>query len=235
LTGFAYRYSALEDELALQRAFLERLRERPHGAQNALANEQQFVNDLRHGEWPWADHGWESTKTSLDNAHHRFRALTNALRNHYFRQEDAELKRTLQTLVYECASRSESFADPPTSGAGEAVEPTKAAVRRQVDQEGEAIDEEAVLASRRRLTSPIPRRPLRMVALDEAWLITTGVAALVVAFIGYQTQFLDDASFDGGTGDYAALAAWALALQVAGTTVVQVVGRLATPAGASSA
>jgi hypothetical protein len=76
---------------------------------------------------------------------------------------------------------------------------------------------------------PEPREhPFRHWALDHAVLITSVAAAGLITFVGYQTQFLNSTDFDGGAGDYARLIGWSLALQISGTTIVQVVGRLST-------
>ena len=59
-------------------------------------------------------------------------------------------------------------------------------------------------------------------------LITMIVGAFVVAFVGFQTQFVGDKTFDAGNGDYLRLFGWAFAIQVAGVTVLEVAGKLVT-------
>ena len=58
--------------------------------------------------------------------------------------------------------------------------------------------------------------------------------AFVVAFVGFQTQFVGDKSFDAGNGDYLRLFAWAFAIQVARVTILEVAGKLVT-SGANGA
>ena len=60
------------------------------------------------------------------------------------------------------------------------------------------------------------------------------VGAFVVAFVGFQTQFVGDKTFDAGTGDYLRLFAWAFAIQVAGVTVLEVAGKLVTSANSGT-
>ena len=62
--------------------------------------------------------------------------------------------------------------------------------------------------------------------LDNAWWITLAMIALVVVFFGYQTQFLENAAFEGDTLDYYRLAGWALAFQLAGGTLLETLGKL---------
>ena len=62
--------------------------------------------------------------------------------------------------------------------------------------------------------------------LDNAWWITLVVVAMAVIFVGYETQFVDDPSFKGIPANYLGFAAWALAIQVAGGTVIETVGKL---------
>lgn len=243
LTSFAYHYSSLKEELAVQRKYLSKLPQEPDGAKSALATEQEFINDLRNGEWPWQS--GDETNKRLNTARHRFRAVTIAFRNYYFNQHDPTLRDQLDQRIREVNSAdSDALGEkldaegasklPGLEGASHQTVPAPHLVPDIVEPVASTqLDEEEVRRSALRPPTRSPRR-LRLIALDTAWLITSIVAALVVAFIGYQTEFLGDASFDGGPGDYAALAAWALALQVAGTTVVQVVGRLATPAAASA-
>src|SRR5215204_428105 len=64
--------------------------------------------------------------------------------------------------------------------------------------------------------------------LDNAWWITLLIIAAVIVFVGYQTQFIDDPSFEGDAADYVQLIAWALAIQVAGGTIIETVGKLRT-------
>ena len=77
-------------------------------------------------------------------------------------------------------------------------------------------------------------RNFAQILLDNSLLITMIVGAFVVAFVGFQTQFVADTSFDAGTGDYIRLVAWAFALQVAGVTVLEVAGKLVTSAASST-
>lgn len=69
---------------------------------------------------------------------------------------------------------------------------------------------------------------MSLVLLDNAWWLTLFVIAMVVVFAGYQTQFLEDQAFEGDHADYVQLAAWALAIQVAGGTVIETVGKMRT-------
>jgi hypothetical protein len=77
-------------------------------------------------------------------------------------------------------------------------------------------------------------RSLPQFLLDNVLFITMVSAALIVMIVGYQTQFLDNKAFDGGNGDYLKLFLWAFALQVAGVTVAEVVGKLSTSASNST-
>jgi len=71
--------------------------------------------------------------------------------------------------------------------------------------------------------------------LDNSLLLTMVVGAVVVATVGFQTQFVDNAQFDNGNGTYLKLFAWAFALQLAGVTVLEVAGKLVTSATARAA
>jgi hypothetical protein len=86
------------------------------------------------------------------------------------------------------------------------------------------------------LSTPRPeRRSFAQMMLDNSLLITMIVGAVVVAFVGYQAEFIGDESWDGGSGDYLRLFAWAFALQVAGVTILEVAGKLVTAASAPPA
>ena len=76
-------------------------------------------------------------------------------------------------------------------------------------------------------------RTFAQILLDNSLLITMIAGAFVVAFVGFQSQFVGDSSFDAGNGDYLRLFAWAFALQVAGVTVLEVAGKLVTSAATS--
>ena len=78
------------------------------------------------------------------------------------------------------------------------------------------------------VVAPAERRSVAQVLLDSSLLITMVVGAIVVAIVGYQTQFTADKTFDAGNGDYLKLFAWAFALQVAGVTILEVAGKLVT-------
>jgi len=83
-------------------------------------------------------------------------------------------------------------------------------------------------AERQRPQAKKEKRSFNQRLLDNSMLLVMVVAALVVAFVGYQTEFVHDPSFDSGSGDYIRLFAWAFALQVAGVTVFEVAGKLLT-------
>jgi hypothetical protein len=86
---------------------------------------------------------------------------------------------------------------------------------------------EDIAALEREISTGALPRNLSQKLLDNALLITMIIGALVVALVGYQTEFVDDSSFDAGDGDYLRLFAWAFALQVAGVTLLEVAGKLA--------
>lgn len=56
-----------------------------------------------------------------------------------------------------------------------------------------------------------------------------------MTFFGYQNQFLDNKDFNGSLTDYVQLFGWALALQIAGTTIIQVIGGLTSTGAGTSA
>lgn len=198
LTRFSSALHELERLMADQNRFTDTDYDPPVG--HVLAAEFARIAALRGEKFPWADP--DAIAEDADDLRVTARTIVAAL--------DAG-----DDAAYEAAAR-------PLVG-------TVAEV--QVERIAAAHRDQAA----RPLAPPLPqpvvvagaeRRSFAQVLLDNSLLITMVVGAIVVAIVGYQTQFTADKTFDAGNGDYLALFAWAFALQVAGVTILEVAGKL---------
>lgn len=187
----------------------------------ALDVERDFLEQLRHRIWPW--NKAEEITASLGVARTRFSQLTAAIRR--ATAGDAAATRRLEALATLIVSEgpdglSESLDDTVDVSEHDIVAPTVSKLRGPLS----APDVEP-----HALFSPT-RRTLSVWLLDHAWWITLAAGALAVCFVGFQQQFLDNAGFEGDASDYVKLAAWGFAIQLAGGTIVETVGKLTSAA-----
>jgi len=240
LVEFARGVDAMNDQIARQR----RLLDSPNASavMNAIAIEVAFVSELRSRIWPWENA--QEVRDEVHRAVRRSRELTTAMRLAALTRAPEEQRR-LDDIV----RRFLRLGEDALGSALEETEPIEEVTRRpsrirrrmvtdrlepsaslaegtaSVPQpQAPALEEEPV-------THPpesFPRRTLSIWLLDNAWWITLFIVALVVIFVGFQTQFIDNPAFEGDGADYVALIAWALAIQVAGGTIIDTVGKLRT-------
>lgn len=67
-------------------------------------------------------------------------------------------------------------------------------------------------------------------AIDHRVAVLGGLTTIVAVAVGFTTQFLDRPAFADSLANYAALFGWAFALQVAGTTLAEMAGKLSARA-----
>jgi hypothetical protein len=227
LIRFDRGLEALEGEIATQKRLLEGGIDAT-AVPGAIAMEAARVKELRSRVWPWEKA--EKVIEELDQAEQEFRTLTVAMRRALYDPThmkmveklalerisggtDDAMEQLLQTTVpaeSTSAAKDQSTVD---------IAPTPDTNRRVDISDAEIQPQEYSLEK---------RRSLGLWLLDNAWWLTLVVVALFVVFVGYQTQFLDDPGFQGDLTDYIQLAAWALAIQVAGGTIIDTAGKLRT-------
>jgi hypothetical protein len=226
LSAFADGIEGLQHEIGIQRHGLTAVSS-PLSGEDALGVERDFIEYMQSLPWPCDSNEWNDRLERLKAAASNFRVLTTAIVRHARRPDDTRVRGTLDALLTAVA-----ILDPKQLGEADAVvEPSDV---EGIDSRSRVGEKPIDLPNPLRMTTRRPpRRPSEWV-LDHAAMIMSMLGALLIAFVGYQTQFLNDKSFEGSIADYVQLAAWALALQISGTTVVQLVGRLTTSGGASA-
>lgn len=215
LVEFASTVQELQRQIEVQRRLID---ERGiETASGAVEVEQTFVGSLRRRNWPWEDA--EKIRRELRKAEGHFRKLTLALRQasgNGDAESEQELKRVVESFV-----RGRT---PVLHGVMSVTQVSRESSRpRRKARYGDFLGRH-----RESMDERFPRRTMSLVLLDNAWWLTLFVIAMVVVFAGYQTQFLEDQAFEGDHADYVQLAAWALAIQVAGGTVIETVGKMRT-------
>jgi hypothetical protein len=229
LIAFDSGLQALEGHIETQRRLVEHRITSP-ALLGAISMETTLVRELRSRVWPW-EKAEEVTK-ALQEAERAFGQLTLAMRraqydNKYIKEVDALASKMIhggpeaigqglleKTLPTQRASviriRRRSAASLPSPAARDDLQ----TVGVEDKPDGPQLEPE--------------RRGLGLWLLDNAWWLTLAVLAALVIFLGFQTQFLDNLAFQGDRTDYIQLAAWALAIQVAGGTIIDTAGKLRT-------
>jgi hypothetical protein len=224
LVEFANGLEALDGEIATQKRLLERVSSTV--AAGAIAMEAAKLKELRSRIWPWEKAG-EVTE-ELRQAQRDFQELTMAMRR---AQYDARYTEVMNDLA---SKRITGGPDDPMSKLLAVTTPTES---KSTAEESSTIEHETAVVidslpadteSDEQPQGYIPegRRSPGLWLLDNAWWLTLAAIAALVVFVGYQTQFLDDFAFQGDRRDYIQLAAWALAVQVAGGTIIDTAGKL---------
>jgi hypothetical protein len=186
------------------------------------------LKELRSRIWPWEKAG-EVTE-ELRQTQRDFQELTMAMRR---AQYDARYTEVMNDLA---SKRITGGPDDPMSKLLAVTTPTES---KSTAEESSTIEHETAVVidslpadteSDEQPQGYIPegRRSPGLWLLDNAWWLTLAAIAALVVFVGYQTQFLDDFAFQGDRRDYIQLAAWALAVQVAGGTIIDTAGKLRT-------
>jgi hypothetical protein len=182
---------------------------------------------LRSRVWPWEKA--DKVIEELDQVEQEFRTLTVAMRRALY---DPNYREVVQKLALERISGD-------TDAIEKLLQTTVPAESQAAAKDQSTVDIAPAPDINHRMDigdadiqpqeySPEKRRSLGLWLLDNAWWLTLIVVALFVVFVGYQTQFLDDPGFQGDLTDYVQLAAWALAIQVAGGTIIDTAGKLRT-------
>jgi hypothetical protein len=200
---FASVVRALRRELEVQRALIQQIGEGSESFATLLRREEQKIDGLLARPWPWPDteQVWSECRTMQA----AFEEVTDGLQRG--ETDTAEARAALvQSLSQVAASEPEIARARAERVAAE----SEAAARV------EALDRAATDSSRN----------LFEVLLDNAWWLILASSAVVVAAIGYYTEFLGNDGFEDEFIEYWKLAAWAFALQLAGTTVLEAAGRL---------
>jgi hypothetical protein len=227
LIRFDRGLEALEGEIATQRRLLESGIEAT-AVPGAIAMEAARVKELRSRVWPWEKA--DKVMEELDQAEQEFRTLTAAMRRAL---HDPKYMKMVEKLALERVSGGADDAMEQLLQTTVSAEVTSAAKDQSTVDIAPTPDTNRridVSDAEMQLQEYIPekRRSLGLWLLDNAWWLTLIVIALFVVFVGYQTQFLDDPGFQGDLTDYIQLAAWALAIQVAGGTIIDTAGKLRT-------
>jgi hypothetical protein len=227
LIVFAGTVDVLETELGRQREMLEALGPDAfsYAVHSAIAVEEALLADVRIRMWPWDQA--EELSAQLKKAQSRFRQLTAGMRR-FASTRDESVRNLLDRIATQ-------IVQDDLASLGESLDLNEE-VQVPVLAHGGHVDGAApqplpsLPTSRTAPLAEVPeRRSVGLWLLDNAWWLTLGVIAALVVFLGYQTQFLENLAFDGDITDYFALAAWALAIQVAGGTIIETVGKLRTP------
>jgi hypothetical protein len=225
LIAFDSGLQALEGHIETQRRLFDQGIRSP-ALPGAIAMETTLVRELRSRVWPW-EKADEVTK-ALREAERVFGQLTLAMRR---AQYDDKYINEADALA---AKMIHGGPDAIGQGLLEATvpaEPAPAGRRRPAARPrppAELEDLGTVEDERDGYRLEPEQRGLGLWLLDNAWWLTLAVLAALVIFVGFQTQFLDNLAFQGDRADYFQLAAWALAIQVAGGTIIDTAGKLRT-------
>lgn len=171
--------------------------------------------------------GMPSHSADLDDVVRREEARVEALRAKPWPWADRS------AVMAECAALEAAFSqatarlrEEASSSVGARPEQLAADLRTLADVE---LDPRAsAIVPSRSQEPPTADRNWFEFLLDNSWWILVFISAFAVAAIGYYTEFQNDDGFSGDQSDYLRLAAWAFAIELAGTTVVEAAGRLAT-------
>ena len=232
---FAGAIEHLESQIAIQRDMSSKFQEFHPVVNEAIEVETHFVLWLRRRIWKWD----EASKIpgELETYQRVFDRFTGVMREAAVTEDpNAQNLMDMARLIFrkgvvEASTLMDKMDE--TKGAAEASTLT--------EPEGVRPQPASKLASTFFMVDPTsgantggsrshfpPRRGLVLWLLDNAWWITLLVIAAVIIFVGYQTEFIDNTAFEGDASDYVQLIAWALAIQVAGGTIIETVGRLRT-------
>jgi hypothetical protein len=226
LIKFDRGLEALEGEIATQQSLLQGGIE-AKAVPGAIAMEAAKVKELRSRVWPWEKA--DKVIEELDQAEQEFRTLTVAMRRALY---DPNYREVVQKLALERISGDTDAIEKllqttvPAESQAAAKDQSTVDIAPAPDINHHTDTGDADIQPQE--YSPEKRRTLGLWLLDNAWWFTLIVVALFVVFVGYQTQFLDDPGFQGDLTDYIQLAAWALAIQVAGGTIIDTAGKLRT-------
>ena len=180
------------------------------GVASILALEDRRIESLRAAKWPWEDNG-DAIVESYTKAQDVFERVTEQMRVWTPETAHAGATQLLREVRRDL---------------GQATTDDQAAQPDMPASTGQSSG--SIAATGRAAERQMRRRALIEVLFDWSWLITLLVAAIAVTAIGYKTEFLDSDTFQDDTNNYWTLAAWAFAIQLAGTTVAEAAGRLVT-------
>lgn len=184
----------------------------------ALETERDVIRDLRERNWPWEDRA--AFVKSYGNAHENARSLSATIRQ-YLLAPTKERRVALESLLSQISLGGTKWLSSDAPLATEKVAtPEENAVVPSMQTFLESPTEP-------QLPKPESRRPMEHL-LDNAGLIILVMTGLVVVFIGYLTQFVNNTAFTGGLRGFFELLAWAFAVQVTGVTVLDLAGRVQT-------
>lgn len=189
----------------------------------AVAVEKQSIAELRDKVWPWERA--EEVKAVLTATKDGVRQLSEMLRRFSVTKSDND-RHSLERLAAAMVDAGPDHLQRQdleklqgvSMGGGTEARPSAASddLFRDIDATSEhGMDR-----------YKDERRTVRFWLLDNAWWITLVIVAAIVVAFGYQTQFLENNGFEGDRLDYFTLGAWAFAIQVAGGSVIETVGRL---------
>jgi hypothetical protein len=200
LTRFSFAMEALDRVVTSQEEFASEDFEPP--VSHVVAAEQANIARLRGERFPWAEA--DQIAADADELRNAASSILTALR-----AGDAASYQSCAELVVGSVERDQ--------------------VQRLTDAHGTRTHFRPSAPP----ASPVAiagasRRSVAQLLLDNSLLITMLVGAFVVAFVGFQSQFVGEKTFDAGNGDYLQLFAWAFAIQVAGVTILEVAGKLVT-------
>jgi hypothetical protein len=226
LLAFAHVRDTIAREIAEQRRLVGAGVPGLPDVANALETESAYTDDLLHRPWPWEAN--VDVRAGYTKALEHCRQLTAALRLAVLNSNDPATVAAANSLARQIVVAGADGLEQDLP-----VAPAADAARAKVEENALAVPPPSTAMPTKQSLPIDHRRNFAQVALDNVWWVTLIIGAGVVAFVGYQTQFLNNKDFNGSLTDYVQLFGWALALQIAGTTVVTVAARLTTSGAAA--
>ncbi|WP_448640264.1 hypothetical protein [Geodermatophilus sp. URMC 63] len=237
---FADAAEALREGMDTQRRIMK-ADPRLQFADAALVAEAEFLDDVRARPWPWKEP--DTVLQELLTVRRFAGRLANVLRQAANQGPESLPAKQLeswidrlakgQTIGQVLADMSKVDGQPADAsrqaswaGISGTVTSSDIAETAGHDSQTKASDRQPA-ATRRELRRRDRRRP-SLWLLDNAWWLTLFFVASIVTFVGFQSEFIDNTSFEGDAADYVQLIAWSLAVQVAGGTIIETIGRLRT-------
>lgn len=221
LDAFTHVMRDIRNQIATQKTLRPEMIQLPYW-DAAFAAEALLLDDLKETPWPWRD--GDAVVQAAGNAQQHVRNLTVTIRGVLASPTDANYGQ-LRNLLIQIATGSSPWLQGP-----DMTVPAHEQMPVEEPLDMPEMGNPAMPTMPRRTSTP---RTNREVLLDSASFVTAVITGATIVFAGYLTQFANKAEFAGGTSAYLGLVAWAFALEVTGVTVVQIAGKISTPAPAA--
>lgn len=239
LLVFAHAASAVQSQINTQTGILERCPELGF-ADGAVAAETRALDELQARSWPWEEPA--TVLQELSTVRRFADRLTSTLGRAADEGIESAPARQLQSWVNRLAKGEtidqmsgdlDKVAEEPTAAQGPASLVGGARTMRSPESVETSGGEGRPKAFDQRSAAPAEATDTRdsrpgLWLLDNASWLTLLFVASIIVFVGFQSEFIDNSSFEGDAADYVRLIGWALAVQVAGGTIIETIGRLRT-------